>query len=101
MNAMTVDVEDYFQVSAFENNISRAEWDNIQPRVEQNTDRILTLFDFHNVHATFFILGWIAERFPGLIRRIQEAGHEIGMSLGVGLSLAAEPGLLATKIRSI
>lgn len=74
---MTVDVEDYFQVSAFENHISRAEWDNIQPRVEQNTDRILTLFDFHNVHATFFILGWVAERFPGLLRRIQEAGHEI------------------------
>jgi polysaccharide deacetylase family protein (PEP-CTERM system associated) len=76
-NALTVDVEDYFQVSAFEKNISRDQWDEFPPRVEQNTDRILALFSDNNVNATFFVLGWIAERHPELIRRIAAAGHEI------------------------
>ncbi len=76
-NAMTVDVEDYFQVSAFERHISRAQWERFPSRVERNTDRILDLFSEHEVRGTFFVLGWIAERHPGLIRRIADADHEI------------------------
>jgi polysaccharide deacetylase family protein (PEP-CTERM system associated) len=76
-NAMTVDVEDYFQVSAFENVVDRADWDNIACRIPQNIEKILPLFERHNTRATFFTLGWVAERFPGLIRDIVAAGHEI------------------------
>lgn len=76
-NAMTVDVEDYFQVSAFEPYIKRDDWDRLDCRVERNTQRILDLFDQHSVKATFFMLGWVAERYPGLIRRIVESGHEL------------------------
>ena len=76
-NAMTVDVEDYFQVSAFEGHIDRAQWDTLSCRVEVNTDRILALFDAAGVKATFFTLGWVAERYPALIRRIVEGGHEL------------------------
>ncbi len=76
-NAMTVDVEDYFQVSAFEGTVDRADWDRHSPRVEANTDRILALFDEADIRATFFTLGWVAERFPGLVRRIVAAGHEL------------------------
>lgn len=77
LNAMTVDVEDYFQVSAFEPYIDRASWDRLPCRVEQNTDRILALFAEHEVRATFFTLGWVGERYPGLIRRIVDGGHEL------------------------
>ncbi len=77
INAMTVDVEDYFQVSAFESHIDRSEWDSLPHRVEQNTLRILDLFDQHQVKATFFTLGWVAERYPQLIRRIVDEGHEL------------------------
>ena len=77
VNAMSVDVEEHFQVSAFESAIDRADWDTIPSRVQANTDRILQLFDDRGVSATFFVLGWIAERYPGLIRRIQAAGHEV------------------------
>jgi polysaccharide deacetylase family protein (PEP-CTERM system associated) len=77
VNAMTVDVEDYFQVSAFEKQISRNDWVNHSSRVEENTDRILTLFASHNIKATFFTLGWLAERYPSMIGRIVEQGHEI------------------------
>lgn len=77
INAMTVDVEDYFQVSAFEKCIARAAWPCWPLRVEGNTQRVLELFERHGVHATFFVLGWVAERFPGLIRRISRAGHEV------------------------
>ncbi|WP_036501434.1 XrtA system polysaccharide deacetylase [Nitrosococcus oceani] len=76
-NAMTVDVEDYFQVSAFENIIARGSWDKLPCRVEQNTDRILQLFADREISATFFMLGWVAERYPTLIQRIVEAGHEL------------------------
>ncbi len=76
-NAMTVDVEDYFQVSAFEKYISRADWDALEPRVERNTNRILDLFAGHGVKATFFVLGWVAERYPSLLRRMADEGHEI------------------------
>ena len=77
INAMTVDVEDYFQVSAFEKLISRDDWDNIESRVESNVDRILELFDEKNIKATFFTLGWIAERHPSMIERIVSSGHEL------------------------
>lgn len=76
-NAMTVDVEDYFQVSAFAPHISRDSWDRLPCRVESNIDRILELFDRQNVKATFFTLGWIAERYPAMIRRIVAGGHEL------------------------
>ena len=77
-NAFTVDVEDYFQVSAFEKRVSRKHWDQYESRVETNTNRLLELLDKHNVMATFFILGWVADRHPNLVRRIHSAGHEIG-----------------------
>lgn len=76
-NAMTVDVEDYFQVSAFERHIARTDWERWPVRVEGNTERILALFDAAGVKATFFTLGWVAERFPALTRRIVAAGHEL------------------------
>jgi polysaccharide deacetylase family protein (PEP-CTERM system associated) len=76
-NAMTVDVEDYFQVQAFAHCIDRNDWDAFPRRVDLNTNRILDQFDTHGVKATFFTLGWVAERFPGLIRRIVADGHEL------------------------
>ncbi len=76
-NAITVDVEDYFQVSAFEPYISRADWDKFPLRVHKNTERILELFEMVGVRGTFFMLGWIAERVPALARRIVDAGHEL------------------------
>lgn len=77
MNAMTVDVEDYFQVAAFENCIRREDWPRWPVRVEANTRRVLELFDRRAIKATFFVLGWVAERFPALIRDMHAAGHEI------------------------
>lgn len=76
-NAMTVDVEDYFQVAAFEKCIAREDWWRWPLRVEGNTRRVLDLFRRHDVRATFFLLGWVAERFPGLVRDIATAGHEV------------------------
>jgi polysaccharide deacetylase family protein (PEP-CTERM system associated) len=78
LNALSVDVEEYFQVSAFTSRISPTDWDTLSPRVEGNVHRILELFGKHNVHATFFILGWIARKYPHLVREIAVAGHEIG-----------------------
>jgi polysaccharide deacetylase family protein (PEP-CTERM system associated) len=77
VNAMTVDVEDYFHVSAFDSVVSRASWDSFDSRVIRNTERVLELFDEANVRATFFVLGWVAERYPALVRRIADAGHEV------------------------
>jgi polysaccharide deacetylase family protein (PEP-CTERM system associated) len=77
INAMSVDVEDYFQVSAFEPYVPREDWPRRAPRVEANVDRILSLFDEHEVKGTFFTLGWVAERFPGMVRRIVSEGHEL------------------------
>ncbi len=77
VNALTVDVEDYFQVWAFSRYIPRSKWDDIPARVERNVDLILQLLDEAGARATFFILGWIAERFPQLVRRIVTAGHEV------------------------
>ncbi|MEO0437611.1 MAG: XrtA system polysaccharide deacetylase [Pseudomonadota bacterium] len=77
LNAMTVDVEDYFQVSAFESVVPRDSWDSKTLRVERNMDRILQLFDDHGIKATFFTLGWIAERYESMVKRIVQEGHEL------------------------
>jgi polysaccharide deacetylase family protein (PEP-CTERM system associated) len=76
-NAMTVDVEDYFQVSAFEQCIHRSDWDKLPHRVEQNTHKILDLFATAEINSTFFVLGWVAERYPSIINRIIAEGHEL------------------------
>jgi polysaccharide deacetylase family protein (PEP-CTERM system associated) len=77
VNAMTIDVEDYFQVSAFEGIAPRHRWDSFESRVVANTERLLAIFDERGVKATFFSLGWVAERQPALVRRIASLGHEI------------------------
>ncbi|RDE06576.1 XrtA system polysaccharide deacetylase [Sphingomonas aracearum] len=77
LHAMSVDVEDWFQVGAFERVIDRADWERLDRRVERNTDAVLSLFAESGVKATFFTLGWVAERHPALMRRIAGAGHEI------------------------
>ncbi|MEO9702481.1 XrtA system polysaccharide deacetylase [Marinobacter alexandrii] len=76
-NALTIDVEDYFQVAALAEAVKYDDWPSMEYRVEANTDRLLRLFDNASVKATFFILGWIAERSPQLVRRIANAGHEV------------------------
>ena len=77
LNAMTIDVEDYFHVSVFDGVVPRSEWDRLESRVCRNTDRLLALFAQHGVQGTFFVLGWVAERHPDLVRRIAAGGHEI------------------------
>ena len=76
-NALTVDVEEYFQVAAFERTIIRDSWDTAESRVEFSCGRVLDLFEAQGVRGTFFVLGWIAERHPGLVRRIVKDGHEL------------------------
>lgn len=77
LNAMTVDVEDYFQVSAFEAHVRRTEWPTFEGRVVANTERLLRIFDEHRIRATFFVLGWVAERYPSLVLAIAARGHEL------------------------
>ncbi|MGO4168693.1 XrtA system polysaccharide deacetylase [Novosphingobium sp. YAF33] len=77
VNGLSVDVEDWFQVGAFETVIDRSDWPAIRTRVERNCDKILALFDAAGVKGTFFTLGWVAVRHPRLLRRIAEAGHEM------------------------
>ncbi len=88
-NALTIDVEDYFQVSAFSPYIARADWESRECRVERNVDRILALLDEYDTQATFFTLGWIAERYPALVRRIAAQGHEVA-SHGYGHERASD-----------
>ena len=88
-NALTIDVEDYFQVSAFAPYIDRADWDNCLCRVERNVARILAMLDEHGVKATFFTLGWIAERYPAIVRDIVAGGHELA-SHGYGHQRASD-----------
>jgi polysaccharide deacetylase family protein (PEP-CTERM system associated) len=88
-NALTVDVEDYFQVSALAPLIHRRSWDERECRVERNVERLLEMFAERHAHATFFTLGWVAERYPGLIQRIVAAGHELA-SHGYGHLRASE-----------
>lgn len=77
VNAMTVDVEDYFHVSVFDGTLPRHNWTALESRVCANTDRLLQIFDEVGVRATFFVLGWVAERYPALVQRIAAARHEI------------------------
>lgn len=76
-NALTVDVEDYFQVSAFAKNVNQQDWDKYPLRVEKNTQRLMDIFDDAQVKATFFVLGWVADRNRDLIKEIAERGHEV------------------------
>ncbi len=77
VNALTIDVEDYFQVSAFAPHIARSEWNTRECHVERNIARILEMLAEHEVQATFFTLGWIAERYPRMVQAIAAAGHEL------------------------
>ncbi|OJZ17775.1 MAG: polysaccharide deacetylase [Thiobacillus sp. 65-29] len=88
-NAMSIDVEDYFQVSAFAPCIKRDDWDRLPCRVERNVDVILALLDDADTQATFFTLGWIAERYPQVVRRIVDSGHELA-SHGYGHERASD-----------
>ena len=76
-NALTIDVEDYFHVTAFEGVLERRQWDGMEARIERNCEKILQILDEYKVKATFFVLGWVAERYPVLIRTIFNEGHEI------------------------
>ena len=99
-NALTIDVEDYFQVSAFAPHIDRADWPRLECRVEANIERILLLLERRRIHATFFTLGWIAERYPAMLRRVAQAGHEVA-SHGYGHLRASEqsPAQFAEDVR--
>ncbi|MEO8678638.1 MAG: XrtA system polysaccharide deacetylase [Vicinamibacterales bacterium] len=77
VNAMTVDVEDYFHVSVFDGLVPRHTWDGLESRVCANTERLLEIFHASGIRATFFVLGWVAERFPALVRSIAAEGHEV------------------------
>ncbi len=88
-NALTIDVEDYFQVSALAPYIARSDWDGRECRVERNVERILDMLARHDTRATFFTLGWIAERYPQLVRRVVDEGHELA-SHGYGHERASD-----------
>lgn len=88
-NALTIDVEDYFQVSAFAPYIARDEWDGRECRVERNVERILEMLERRDTKATFFTLGWVAERYPALVRKIVQHGHELA-SHGYGHQRASD-----------
>ena len=88
-NALTIDVEDYFQVSAFAPYIARSDWERRECRVERNVDRILQMLDDRDTTATFFTLGWIAERYPQMVRRLADQGHEVA-SHGYGHERASD-----------
>lgn len=89
INALTIDVEDYFQVSAFAPHIARSEWNTRECRVERNIDVILEMLARHDIKATFFTLGWIAERYPDMVRQIVQQGHELA-SHGYGHERASD-----------
>jgi polysaccharide deacetylase family protein (PEP-CTERM system associated) len=100
VNAMTVDVEDYFHVSVFDGILPRAQWDQMESRVVPNTERLLRILEDAGVRATFFVLGWAAERAPGLVRSIVSGGHEIA-SHGYGHRLVYDmtPAMFREDIR--
>jgi polysaccharide deacetylase family protein (PEP-CTERM system associated) len=77
VNALTIDVEDYFHVTAFTGDIDRSRWSSLESRVEGNTSRLREIFARHGVRATFFVLGWVADRYPNIVRELHAAGHEI------------------------
>lgn len=77
LNALTIDIEDYFQVSAFEKYVKHEDWGTYPSRVEANTLKVLDMLEEFSVNATFFILGWVAEKHPSIVREVQKRGHEI------------------------
>jgi polysaccharide deacetylase family protein (PEP-CTERM system associated) len=77
VNAMSIDVEDYFHVSVFDGIVPRSQWDTMESRVVRNTERLLDIFDEFEVHSTFFVLGWVGERYPELVKTIASRGHEV------------------------
>ena len=77
IHCLTFDIEEHFQVSAFDSPMRRRHWDQFESRVERNTDKLLELLTAHGVRATFFVLGWVAERHPGLVQAIAQHGHEV------------------------
>ena len=77
VNLMSIDVEDYFHVSVFDGIVPRSQWDRMESRVVQNTMRLLDLFDEFDVRSTFFVLGWVGDRHPDLVKTISRRGHEI------------------------
>ena len=100
LNALTVDVEDYFQVSGFAGSIAPSQWDSMESRVCRNTERLLSLFEQVGTKATFFVLGWVAERFPELVKRIHRDGHELAShSYDHGLVYDRTPESFATDLR--
>lgn len=100
INALTIDVEDYFQVTAFEGQVRRVDWEGYPSRVVDNTLRILDLLDEFRIRATFFVLGWVAERAPALVKEIGHRGHEIA-SHGYGHELVYKigPNLFRADVR--
>lgn len=100
VNAMSVDVEDYFQVSAFERVVARADWCGFESRVVANTHKLLEVFHQNRVRSTFFVLGWVAERFPSLVREIAGLGHEIAShGFNHELVYALTPGQFREDVR--
>ncbi len=100
LNAMTIDVEDYFHVSAFADIVSPDTWPSLESRVCRNTDRLLEILGEADVSATFFVLGWVAERYPALVRRIHAAGHELAShSYDHGLVYQKTPESFAADLR--
>ncbi len=100
LNAMTIDVEDYFHVAAFANIVSQDQWPSFESRVCRNTDRLLDILGEFDVQATFFVLGWVAERFPELVMRIHRAGHELAShSYDHGLVYAKTPDAFREDLR--
>ena len=97
---MTIDVEDYFHVAAFANIVSQDQWPSFESRVCRNTDRLLDILGEFDVQATFFVLGWVAERFPELVMRIHRAGHELAShSYDHGLVYAKTPNAFREDLR--
>src|SRR5256885_13278966 len=97
-NIFTVDVEEYFQVHAFEGVVRRSEWPSLPSRVSQNVEVLLDLLAEHDAVATFFVLGWVADRHPHVVRRIADAGHEIASHGRWHYRVTAlEPGSFARK----
>jgi polysaccharide deacetylase family protein (PEP-CTERM system associated) len=88
-NAITIDLEDYYQVSAFANHVSVDQWDSFASRIENNTARLLSIFDDLDTRATFFTLGWVAKRYPKLVREIADRHHEIACHSNVHRSVCA------------
>ena len=95
-NAFTVDVEDYFHVSAYNTVIDRSDWESLPSRVERNTQAMMEILDDHDTKGTFFVLGWVAERYPGLVKSIARNGHEIA-SHGMSHRLIYQQGRKAFK----